>query len=56
MGRFLPKTLNIVHNWSKDRDPSNVNCKIFKHHPTCTIQLWKTAYKLLKVYYIFFNF
>jgi hypothetical protein len=33
LGRFCVKSLDIVRNWSADRNPTNVNCKNFNFHP-----------------------
>ena len=33
LGRFCVKSLDIVHNWSADRNPTNVNCKNFNFLP-----------------------
>ena len=33
LGRFVHKSLDIVHHWSQDLNPSNINCKHFHEIP-----------------------
>ena len=53
LGRFLGKTLDIVREWSIDRDPANINCKAYNHYPILTTKVWKDAYSWLKVGYVY---
>jgi hypothetical protein len=48
LGRFCVKSLDIVRNWSADRNPTNVNCKNFNFHPILETKEWKNPYSWLK--------
>ena len=50
IGRFMNKSLSIVRNWSKERKPSNINCKLYHTTPILDTKTWKNAYSWLKVY------
>ena len=43
LGRFVHKSLDIVHQRSQDRNPSNINCKHFHEIPILGIKEWKNA-------------
>ena len=40
----LYTSLDIVHHWSQDRNPSNINCKHFHEIPILGTKEWKNAY------------
>jgi hypothetical protein len=44
LGRFCVKSLDIVRNWSADRNPTNVNCKNFNFNPILETKEWKSAW------------
>ena len=47
IGRFVPKSLEIVSHWA-DRNPEKVNCKHFHLFPNLGTKEWKHAYSWLK--------
>ena len=49
LGRFLPQTLTIMRAWSDERNPANINAKLFSAIPTLTTKHWRSAYTQLKV-------
>jgi hypothetical protein len=48
IGRFLPKSQDIVSHWSHDRNPEKVNCKHFHSYPKLGTKEWKLAYSWIK--------
>ena len=48
IGRFIPKSLEIVSHWSQDRNPEKVNCKHFHSVPNLGTKEWKHAYSWIK--------
>ena len=50
LGRFTGRILEMVHNWSYERDSeTNPNAKIFHTVPVIDLKLWKQAYAFVKV-------
>lgn len=49
LGRFCGRILEMVNDWSVERNPEKVNAKIFHKTPVIQITLWKEAYAWLKV-------
>lgn len=40
ISQFLSVITNMVMKWSKDRDPSYVNVKVFALQPSLNLKLW----------------
>jgi hypothetical protein len=48
LSRFTVVVFDIVRKWSKERDPSNINAKIYKQEPTIQLKNWTDAYEWAK--------
>ena len=49
LSRFKTVALNITETWSKERDTTSINAKIFSKYPTITTKLWTNAYQWMKL-------
>jgi hypothetical protein len=49
LSRFLQIASDIVKNWSKERDPSSVNAKVFAREPNISLSLWTSSYQWAKL-------
>jgi predicted DNA-binding antitoxin AbrB/MazE fold protein len=48
LSRFLQIASDIVNNWSKERDSSSINAKIFATEPNIPLSLWTSSYQWAK--------
>jgi hypothetical protein len=48
LSRFLSLATTIVYNWSYERDPTNINVKLFASEPTISLNLWTKSYEWAK--------
>ncbi|CAF1550987.1 unnamed protein product [Adineta ricciae] len=48
LSRFLQISSDIVNNWSKERDPSSINAKLFATEPDIPLSLWTLSYQWAK--------
>jgi len=48
LSRFLSLASTIVSNWSNERDPTNINAKLFASEPTISLKLWTKSYQWVK--------
>lgn len=45
VGQFLNLVLDLVTDWSKQRDPASANCISFAESPDITMKIWTAAYQ-----------
>jgi len=48
LSRFISVVFEIVKKWSKERNPSNVNSKMYKEEPSIQLRNWTDAYNWVK--------
>ncbi|CAF0857349.1 unnamed protein product [Rotaria sordida] len=49
LSRFTVVIFSIVNKWSKERNPTLINSKIFEHQPSITLSHWTDAYNWVKL-------